>query len=93
MKVVFKGQIIAESNNTVIVEGNHYFSSDSDNFKYLSDSGLQIVCPWKGTVSYYNGTVDGEILKDAAWYYPEPSSKAKNIKGYLAFWNGVKVED
>lgn len=91
MKAIWNGQIIAESENTINVEGNQYFPANTVNIDFLSGSETHTVCHWKGTASYYNLVVDGETNKDAAWYYPETSGLAENIKGYIAFWKGVEV--
>ena len=91
MKAIWNGEVLAESNNTIMIEGNHYFPVDSVNKLYLEESNTHTTCPWKGVASYYNVTVDGEINKDAAWYYPEPSDAAKPIKDHIAFWKGVEV--
>ena len=91
MKAIWNGKVIAESNDTINVEGNQYFPVESVNIDYLSGSETQTVCHWKGTASYYNVEVEGETNKDAAWYYPETSGLAENIKGYIAFWRGVDV--
>ena len=93
MKALWKGQIIAESEDTVVVEGNHYFPSDSIKKDYFKDSDTHSNCPWKGLASYYTLEVNGTENSDAAWYYPEASALAKNIEGYVAFWKGVQVED
>ncbi|MEO1254855.1 MAG: DUF427 domain-containing protein [Bacteroidota bacterium] len=93
MKAIWNGEIIAESNDTVVVEGNHYFPPTSIKKEFFNETETHTVCPWKGTASYYSLNVKGEENKDAAWYYPETSELAKNIKGYVAFWNGVKVEE
>ncbi len=90
-KAVWNGAVIAESNDTEVVEGNYYFPSESVNREYLEPSDKQTVCPWKGTASYYNVVVDDKVNPDAAWYYPEPKDDAKSIKDYIAFWRGVKV--
>ncbi|MGH9899400.1 MAG: DUF427 domain-containing protein [Pyrinomonadaceae bacterium] len=92
MKAIWNDTLIAESNDTIVVEGNHYFPPDSVNKTYLQENSTHSVCPWKGTASYYNVVVDGEVNKDAAWYYPQPSDAAQNIKDHVAFWHGVKVE-
>lgn len=92
MKAIWNGQVIAESNDTVVVEGNHYFPADSIKREYLADSASHTVCGWKGTASYYSLNVDGVANKDAVWYYPEPKAAAAEIKGRVAFWKGVKVE-
>ncbi|WP_022975569.1 DUF427 domain-containing protein [Nevskia ramosa] len=92
MKAIWNGQVIAESSDTVVVEGNHYFPADSIKREYLADSATHTVCGWKGTASYYSLNVDGAANKDAVWYYPEPKEAAAEIKGRVAFWKGVKVE-
>ena len=92
MKAVWNGVVIAESEKTTVVEGNHYFPPDSVNREYLEDSTLQSTCPWKGQASYYSIRVDGKLNKDAAWYYPAPKPAAEQIKDYVAFWRGVEVE-
>lgn len=91
MKATWNGKVIAESNETRVIEGNHYFPPESINKEYFTDSDTHTVCPWKGTASYYNVVVDGQENKDAAWYYPETKQLADAIKGYVAFWNGVEV--
>lgn len=93
MKAIWNGEVIAESNNTVVVEGNHYFPADSIISEYYSPSETHTVCGWKGTASYHNITVNGETNKDAAWYYPETKPDAKNIEGFVAFWKGVKIAE
>ena len=93
MKAIWNGEIIAESDDTVVVEGNHYFPPSSIKKEYFKETSTHTVCPWKGTASYFSLEVNGEENTDAAWYYPETSELAKNIKGYVAFWNGVKVEN
>ena len=90
MKATWNGTTIAESNDTVVVEGNHYFPADSVTAE-LTESSHTSVCPWKGTASYYDITVDGQTNAQAAWYYPEPKDAAKEITGRLAFWKGVVV--
>ena len=92
MKAIWNNQILAESDRTVIVEGNHYFPADSINKEYFSESETHTTCPWKGLASYYSLNVKGEENTDAAWYYPETSELAKNIRGYVAFWKGVVIE-
>jgi len=93
VKAVWKGKIIAESNRTEMVEGNHYFPPDSINKGLLRKSSHHTICPWKGKASYYDAVVDNETNENAAWYYPEPKEAAKNIKSYVAFWNGVEIEE
>ena len=91
MKAIWNGTTLAESNATVVVEGNHYFPRDSVKKEFFRESDAHTTCPWKGLASYYDVVVDGKVNKDAAWYYPEPSEAAKNIKGCVAFWKGVQV--
>ncbi len=91
MRAVWNNAVIAESDDTVVVEGNHYFPPDSVNFEYLRDSTKHTVCPWKGTASYYDVVVDGQQNKAAAWYYPETKDAARQIAGRIAFWRGVDV--
>ena len=92
MKATWNNAEIARSDETVVVEGNHYFPSDSVKEEYLQPSSTHTTCPWKGEASYYNLVVDGETNKDAAWYYPEPKDAAAEIKNRIAFWHGVKIE-
>ncbi|MGP6156714.1 MAG: DUF427 domain-containing protein [Vulcanimicrobiaceae bacterium] len=91
-KAVWNNAVIAESDHTEVVEGNHYFPRESVNDACLRVSQTHTVCPWKGTASYYSVVVGERENKDAAWYYPEPKAEAKDIKDYIAFWRGVKVE-
>lgn len=91
-KAVWNGTVIAESGDTIVVEGNHYFPPESVGSEYLVDSSSHTVCPWKGVASYYDVAVNGDVNRGAAWYYPEPSPAASQIAGYIAFWRGVKVE-
>ena len=91
MKAIWNGKVLAESDDTVVIEGNHYFPSESINKDYFKESSTNTVCPWKGTASYYNVDVEGKQNADAAWYYPEPSDLAKQIKDKVAFWKGVEV--
>lgn len=91
-RAVWNGAVLAESNDTKKVEGNHYFPADSINRQYFKKSSTKTVCPWKGTASYYDIEVDGKVNSNAAWYYPSPSKAAAGIKGHIAFWGGVKVE-
>lgn len=90
-RATWNGVVLAESDKTVIVEGNHYFPPESINRQYFRPSETHTVCPWKGFASYYDITVEGRINRGAAWYYPEPKPAANNIKGYIAFWKGVKI--
>lgn len=87
----WNGEVIAESDDTVIVEGNHYFPIDSVHQQYLRPSETTTVCPWKGTASYYTLHVNGEDNTDAAWYYAEPKEKAEQIRDRVAFWRGVEI--
>ena len=91
-RAVWNGAVIADSNRCIVVEGNQYFPVDAVKREFLRDSATHTVCSWKGTASYYDVVVNGQTNKDAAWYYPEPKPAADNIKGYVAFWQGVKVE-
>ena len=91
MKATWKGAVLAESDDTVVVEGNHYFPPDSIKREHFRESETHTVCPWKGTASYYDVVVGGEVNRDAAWYYPQPKDAAKEIKDRVAFWRGVKV--
>ncbi len=92
-KAVWNGQVIAESSDTVVVEGNHYFPPDSLRKECFQDSATTSVCGWKGTANYYDVVVEDQTNSDAAWYYADPKSKAETIRGYVAFWKGVSVED
>jgi uncharacterized protein (DUF427 family) len=91
MKAIWKNQVIAESDNTIVIEGNHYFPPQSVNKEFLTATDTVTTCPWKGKASYYTISLNGETNKDAAWYYAEPKEAAKQIKNYIAFWKGVKV--
>lgn len=91
-KAIWKGTVLAESNQCVLVEGNHYFPPQSVQKEYLRTSNTHTECPWKGTASYYHIEVNGERNSDAAWFYPEPRAAARNIKDHVAFWKGVRVE-
>ncbi len=93
MKAIWNSTVIAESDDTVVVEGNHYFSRDSVLEEYLRDSDTTSICPWKGTASYHHIEIDGEINRDAAWYYPEPKDAASEIRDRIAFWRGVEVTE
>jgi len=88
----WNGAVIAESDETIVVEGNHYFPPASVHEEFLRPSETHTVCGWKGTASYHSVEVDGRTNPDAAWYYPEPKDAARNIQGYIAFWKGVQVE-
>ena len=89
----WNGATIAESDNTVVVENNHYFPRSSVRADVLRESEVTSVCPWKGTASYYSIEVDGQTNPDAAWYYPEPKDAAAEILDHIAFWHGVEVRD
>jgi uncharacterized protein (DUF427 family) len=92
-KVTWKGTLLAESDNTEVVEGNQYFPPDSLKQEYFQPIDKTTGCPWKGTANYYDIVVDGEVNAGAAWYYAEPKSAASNIKGYVAFYrNKVDIE-
>ena len=91
MKAIWKDKVIAETDDTVVVEGNHYFPQDSVDEYYLKPSEHTSVCPWKGTANYYTLNVGGADNADAAWYYANPKDAAKQIAGRVAFWNGVQV--
>ena len=91
MKAIWNGNMIAESNDIVNIEGNSYFPIESVNNEYLKDSETHTVCPWKGTASYYDLKVDGKTNPDAVWYYPTPSGLTSSIKGRVAFWKGVQI--
>ena len=92
MKALWESEVIAESDNTVVVEGNHYFPPESVRREYLQPSKTTTVCPWKGTASYYNVVVGGRENPDAAWYYPDPKEAADTMKDRVAFWRGIKVQ-
>ena len=92
MKAVWNGAVLAESDATVVVEGNHYFPPDSLRREHFKPSGTHTVCGWKGTASYYSVVADGNENPDAAWYYPAPKPDAVHIKDHVAFWKGVKIE-
>jgi uncharacterized protein (DUF427 family) len=92
VKAVWNGTVIAESTETEIVEGNHYFPADSIHAGFFRKSAHTTVCGWKGTASYYDVIVNGQTNPSAAWYYAEPRQEAQNIRGRIAFWKGVKIE-
>jgi uncharacterized protein (DUF427 family) len=91
MKAVWKGKVIAKSDQTMIVEDNHYFPAESVNFEFLKKSDQHTFCSWKGQASYYDIAVEGELNRNAAWYYQQPKEAARQIQGYIAFWKGVQV--
>ncbi|PKA97333.1 nucleotidyltransferase-like protein [Flavobacteriaceae bacterium MAR_2009_75] len=92
MKAIWNDTVIAESDDTLVIENNHYFPAESIDKQYFKESTSHTTCPWKGVASYYTIEINGKINKDAAWYYPEVSELAKDIKGRVAFWKGVKIE-
>ena len=91
MRAIWNNRVIAESDNTIVVERNHYFPKESVKTEFLKNSGTHTTCPWKGLASYYTLDVDGRQNPDAAWYYPEPKPEAANIANYIAFWKGVEI--
>ena len=91
MKAIWNGTVLAESDKTIVVEGNHYFPNDSINKEFFQPSETHTVCGWKGTASYYDVAVGGETNKDAAWFYPSAKMEAKEIENHVAFWKGVEV--
>jgi uncharacterized protein (DUF427 family) len=93
MKAIWNDKVLAVSDDTVVVEGNHYFPADSISAELFEDSSSHTHCPWKGDASYMTVVVDGERNKDAAWYYPQPKDAAAQIKDRFAFWHGVKIVD
>ncbi len=93
VKAVWNGQVIAESDDTVVVEGNHYFPRGNVDQGVIVDSDTTSFCPWKGTAHYYSIKVGDAVNQDAAWYYPDPKDAAAEIKDRIAFWNGVEVSD
>ena len=91
MKAIWNNQVLAESDQTVVVENNHYFPESSLNKEFFVPSDTTTRCPWKGEANYYSIVVNGQENKDAAWYYAQPKEAAKEIKGHVAFWRGVKI--
>ncbi len=91
MKAIWNGAVLAESDQTIVIEGNHYFPADSINKEFFKPSETHSVCPWKGTASYYDVAAGGKTNKDAAWFYPDAKEDAKNIENHVAFWKGVEV--
>lgn len=91
-KATWNGAVLAESDRCEVVEGNQYFPPDAVRREHLRESSTHTTCPWKGIASYYDVVVDGQVNRDAAWYYPETKPAANNIKGFIAFWKGVRVE-
>jgi uncharacterized protein (DUF427 family) len=92
MKAIWRDAILADSDATIVVEGNHYFPAASVRREHFRDSATHTTCSWKGEASYYDVVVGGDVNKDAAWYYPEPKEAAAQIRNYVAFWRGVTVE-
>jgi uncharacterized protein (DUF427 family) len=92
VRAVWNGVVIAESDSTVLVEGNHYFPKEAVKQAYLRASDTHTTCPWKGVASYYSIEVDGMVNRDAAWYYAQPKTAANHVKDRIAFWRGVKIE-
>jgi uncharacterized protein (DUF427 family) len=93
MKASWENTIVAESDDTIVVEGNHYFPPQSIKREYFTESVTQTVCPWKGVASYYTLRVGGKDNPDGAWFYPEPKDAARSIRNYVAFWRGVNVSE
>jgi uncharacterized protein (DUF427 family) len=91
VQAVWNGQVLAESDDTVVVEGNHYFPREAVRDDVLRESATQTRCPWKGLAHYYSVEVEGQVNRDAAWYYPEPKDAASNIKDHVAFWKGIEI--
>ncbi len=92
-KAIWKDEVIAESQNTIMVEGNHYFPPQDVRKEYLVESDYRSTCPWKGEAFYYDILINGNKNENAAWYYPQPKEKALQIKDHVAFWKGVKIEE
>lgn len=92
MKAIWNNVVLAESDETIVIEGNHYFPPEAVNREHFQESSTHTVCPWKGTASYFDVVVGGDTNKDAAWFYPDTKPAAHEIKNYVAFWHGVKVE-
>ncbi|TAN02484.1 MAG: DUF427 domain-containing protein [Rhodanobacteraceae bacterium] len=93
MRAIWKGKLLAQNADTVVVEGNHYFSPESLKAEHFRPSRHHTVCPWKGRAGYYDVAVDGEVNPEAAWYYSDPKPDARKIKDHVAFWHGVEVTD
>jgi uncharacterized protein (DUF427 family) len=91
MKATWENTVVAQSNETIVVEGNHYFPPDSIYTEYFAPSDTHTTCPWKGVASYYHVKVGEKVNADAAWFYPQPKDAAKSIRNYIAFWRGVKI--
>jgi len=93
MKAIWENTVLAQSDKTIVIEGNHYFPPESMKREFFKLSDTHSTCPWKGLASYYNVQVGEKVNPDAAWYYPEPKDAAKSIKDHVAFWRGVKVSE
>lgn len=93
MKAIWNDTVLAESNDTIVIENNHYFPADSINKTFFKDSNTNTLCPWKGTASYYDIQVNDKTNEDAAWFYADPKDAAKEINNYVAFWKGVEVKE
>jgi uncharacterized protein (DUF427 family) len=93
MQAIWNNEVLAESDQTIMVEGNHYFPPGSVHQQYLKSSDTHTLCGWKGKASYYDVEVDGKTNRNAAWYYPTPQPAAEKIAGYIAFWHGVEVRE
>jgi uncharacterized protein (DUF427 family) len=93
MKATWENALLAESDKTIVVEGNHYFPPDAIKPEFFKASDTHSTCPWKGLASYYHVQVGDKVNQDAAWYYPDPKEAAKSIEKYVAFWRGVKVTE
>ncbi|HEX7140865.1 MAG TPA: DUF427 domain-containing protein [Nitrososphaeraceae archaeon] len=93
MKAIWNEVILADSDLTVVIEGNHYFPPESINRRFFTESSTHTRCGWKGIASYYTIKIEDDYNQDSAWYYPEPLDKARSIKNYVAFWKGIKVEE
>ncbi len=91
MQALWNDTVIAESNDTIVIEGNHYFPPESVKKEYFQESQYHTTCPWKGEASYFDLVVNGKHNENAVWYYPNPKDAAAPIKGYFAFWKGVKI--
>jgi uncharacterized protein (DUF427 family) len=93
MKAYWNNTLLAESDETIVIEGNHYFPPHAVKMEYFTESSKSSACPWKGVASYFNINAEGQINQDAAWYYPSPKDAAAQIKNYIAFWKGVEVRE
>lgn len=91
-KAIWNGTVLAQSDDTVIIDGNHYFPPQSVDKQYFQETSTHTSCPWKGTANYYDIEVNGQINRDAAWFYPNAKEKAKHFEDYVAFWRGVQIE-